>query len=362
MGHQWLRRIGRVAALAAVTCMLAVSLSGAEPADQAIDWQKARTLLQRLRKGEKLTAAEKTFLDRARRAWQKRRRSRDRRGPKVAPTHANVKYGDHERNVLDFWKAKSDKPTPLVVYIHGGGFRGGDKRSVSSQTITECRKAGVSVAAVNYRFIQSAPLPASLYDSARAIQFLRSKAEAWNIDKTRVASHGGSAGGCTSLWLAFHDDLADPKAADPVKRESSRLLCAAGTGAQSSLDIRVLRKWLGEGVLRYPRIEQIFGAKTVRDLTENPKYHKQFEESSAIRHLTRDDPPVFLSYGPNVKLTPRSSPGVVIHHAILGIRLKEAMDKLDLECVVRIRGKANKDPYEDMLDFFFQKFGIKKSK
>ena len=54
-----------------------------------------------------------------------------REGAKPKPDLANVPYGPHERNVLDFWKAKSDMLTPLVVYIHGGGFRADDKGSVS---------------------------------------------------------------------------------------------------------------------------------------------------------------------------------------------------------------------------------------
>lgn len=41
---------------------------------------------------------------------------------KPAPTYKNVSYGPHERNVFDFWAAKSSHPTPLVVFIHGGGF------------------------------------------------------------------------------------------------------------------------------------------------------------------------------------------------------------------------------------------------
>ena len=47
--------------------------------------------------------------------------------PSIPPTHGNVSYGKHERNVLDFWQAKSDKPTPVVICIHGGGWIGGDK-------------------------------------------------------------------------------------------------------------------------------------------------------------------------------------------------------------------------------------------
>ena len=46
------------------------------------------------------------------------------------PTHANVKYGEHERNVFDIWLADSDKPTPLAIYIHGGGFRAGSKEKL----------------------------------------------------------------------------------------------------------------------------------------------------------------------------------------------------------------------------------------
>ena len=38
------------------------------------------------------------------------------------PTYADVSYGPHERNVLDFWKAEGEGPRPLLVYIHGGGW------------------------------------------------------------------------------------------------------------------------------------------------------------------------------------------------------------------------------------------------
>ncbi len=89
---------------------------------------------------------------------------------------------------------------------------------------------GISVASVEYRFIAEAtadgvvpPVHGPLHDAARALQFVRSKASEWNIDKSKIAASGGSAGACTSLWLAFHSDLADPKSADPIARESTRL-------------------------------------------------------------------------------------------------------------------------------------------
>src|SRR5436190_20989973 len=78
---------------------------------------------------------------------------------KALPDVADAKYGPHERNVLDFWKAKSETPAPLVLYIHGGGFRAGDKRSLPAARLKEYLDAGFAVAALNYRFTNVAPAP-----------------------------------------------------------------------------------------------------------------------------------------------------------------------------------------------------------
>src|SRR5262249_58169250 len=86
------------------------------------------------------------------------------------------------------------------------------------------------------------PFKSPLQDAARALQFVRSRAKEWNIDKKRIGATGGSAGGCSSLWLAFHDDMADPDSKDPIARESTRLYCAAVNGAQTTLDPKILRE------------------------------------------------------------------------------------------------------------------------
>ena len=108
------------------------------------------------------------------------------------------------------------------------------------------------------------PVKAPLEDAARALQFVRSKAEEWNIDKKRIGATGGSAGGCSSLWLAFHDDMADPKSNDPVARESTRLYCAAVNGAQVSLDPKELREWMPN----YTYGAHAFGLKNLDEVEE----------------------------------------------------------------------------------------------
>ncbi|MGY8693772.1 MAG: hypothetical protein ACKVGW_06190, partial [Verrucomicrobiia bacterium] len=65
---------------------------------------------------------------------------------KPAPTLSDVAYGSHERHVFDLWltKAKGGEPTPLVVYIHGGGFRNGNKNTIQAKSIEQFQAAGFS--------------------------------------------------------------------------------------------------------------------------------------------------------------------------------------------------------------------------
>ena len=109
----------------------------------------------------------------------------------VEPTFKNEEYDTkHERNVLDFWRAESSKPTPVVVYFHGGGFVQGDKGQIPSRAIIKkYLDAGVSFASCNYPFIKNqspAEYTKVMRHCGRAIQFLRSKSKEWNIDLSLI--------------------------------------------------------------------------------------------------------------------------------------------------------------------------------
>ncbi len=287
---------------------------------------------------------------------QRKQRPKQRGGAKPTPTHANVAYGPHKRNVLDLWLAKSEKPTPLIIYIHGGGFGGGDKRSIQAAFLTECLKSGISVAAIHYRFVTEKPFPTPQHDAARAIQFLRYNAKGWNLDPTRFAAYGGSAGAGLSLWLAFHKDLADPENGDPVLRQSSRLIAAGSFGGQSTYDPFVIKAWIGGRAWQHPSIYKCYGVTTLDGL-KNPKLQKLYDEVSAIKHLTKDDPPVFMFYSEANKPLPKNArPGQGIHHPIFGFKLRDAMKTLGIETVYRHRDDRKGDPHREMLQFFQKQF------
>ena len=185
-----------------------------------------------------------------------------------APDVTDEKYGPHPRNVFDLWKAKSDKPTPLVIFFHGGGFRGGSNKDAPPGLVRGCLEAGISVASVEYRLSNVAPYPAQMLDGARALQYLRSKARAFNLDPNRIGCTGGSAGAGISLWLAFHDDLADPTSADPVLRESTRISCAVGRDGQCSYDPRWIKQNIGGLAYLHPFALPFFNVTPEELLTD----------------------------------------------------------------------------------------------
>jgi acetyl esterase len=267
----------------------------------------------------------------------------------------NVPYGEHKRNVLDLWKAKSDKPAPLVVFIHGGGFRGGSKEALNPDLLDRCLKAGISVMAINYRLSPEVHFPAHYLDCARAIQFARHNAREWHIDPKRVAATGGSAGAGTSLWIGFHDDLADSKSTHPVLRQSTRLTCMAVLGAQSTYDPRVIKKIIGGRAHEHPALAGFYGLKD--DELDTPKAHKLYDLAAPINYLTADDPPVYAFYNePKGPLPADAKPGQGIHHINFGTYLKEKMDALKIECVVRHQEEVAKNLTTEMVEFFKKHF------
>ncbi|MEZ6124052.1 MAG: alpha/beta hydrolase [Planctomycetaceae bacterium] len=272
----------------------------------------------------------------------------------LPPTHADVRYGDDPMNALDFWQAEGDGPRPLLVYIHGGGWIGGDKKR-TARDVEPFLSKGISYAAVNYRLTGQAALPAPVHDAARALQFLRSKASEWNIRKDRIALTGGSAGACTSMWLLLHDDLADPDAEDPVLKESTRVTAAAVSAGQTSIDPKQIEPWLGPNVLQHKMINMAVGEPTIEAALEHYEQHKAvYIEFSPYNHVSKDDPPLLMTYGNNMKL-PSENAGHGIHHPVYGVKLKERSDALGHECHLLIPGVSESSPFKNSNDFLFEK-------
>jgi acetyl esterase/lipase len=288
------------------------------------------------------------------------------------PSIADFVYGhDSERQRFDFWRAESAEPAPVVLLIHGGGWASGDKSLYGTQEIQPFLDAGISVAAINYRFILQAmeqgvepPVKACLEDAARALQTIRSKANEWNLDPRRIGATGSSAGACTSLWLALHDDLADLDSSDPIARQSSRLACAAVIAAQTSLDPKELREWIPNAV--YGGHAFGFAAKGRSRPEEfellipnREKVLPWIKEYSPIELASHDDPPLYLDY-PRQNTPPKlgqPEPDPT-HSAIYGIKLAEKLADTGVEVVLSYSGHED-TKYGSIAKFLIEKLNRK---
>jgi acetyl esterase/lipase len=267
------------------------------------------------------------------------------------PAFANVQYGTHDRQKIDVWLASSNKPAPLVFYIHGGGWNAHEKSDIHGHLdVAAFLKAGISVVSAGYRLLKDAnaaqvtpPVRWPLEDAARALQFVRSKAGEWHLDKSRMAATGVSAGGCSSLWLGMHDDMADPQGSDPIARESTRLLCVAVKAPVVSLDPKQLREWIPNSIFSahaFGYADLSRAASFEPFLAARESHLADIRRYSPYEFASKDDPPVFVEF-PNQDKPP--VPGEVqtdpSHSAISGLMLERRLRELGVP--VELRYKAD---------------------
>ncbi|MBN2047578.1 MAG: alpha/beta hydrolase, partial [Anaerolineaceae bacterium] len=123
----------------------------------------------------------------------------------------DVAYADRSTaQLLDIYLPSGGTgPFPVIVSIHGGAFRFGDKRDGQVIPMLEGLKRGYAVVSINYRMSGEALFPALVHDVKAAIRWIRARAEDYGFDPTRVAVWGGSAGGWLTLMAGLTEHVAE---------------------------------------------------------------------------------------------------------------------------------------------------------
>ena len=285
--------------------------------------------------------------------------------------HRDVVYGRTHPEIqrLDGYLVKSAQPTPVVIEIHGGGWRRGSKSQFVYQgdLIGAILDAGISVVSIDYRLSPQHTMPAQMDDVVRAVQFVRTKTKEWNLAADRIAALGGSAGAHLAAWVALHDDLAKPDSPDPVERLSSRPSCFVALSGPMDLT-RVRPTELARQPLRGQDFANAFTAAfgcTAEQFEQDPNVRRRIREASPLFLVTRDDPPAFVMGAWGEDLTALRDPPVpaVIndpHSAWHEALLAEAMRKADVPVVIRLGPEVGKDPAADtaaMVSFLRERIG-----
>ncbi len=200
------RRASRVAALAALAASLMLTACGADDTTSEVSSTTSSTTTT--------TTAETTTTNPSTTTTAAGSPNGGMRGPgggsfpaAPAATKADLAYATTSpAQRLDLWQPiKSTAPTPLVIYIHGGAFKVGDKSMVGGK-VQPLLDAGYAVASLNYRLSGEAPFPAGAQDVKAAVRWLRSNASTYNLDPNHFAAWGESAGGNLVALLGTTSD------------------------------------------------------------------------------------------------------------------------------------------------------------
>ena len=283
----------------------------------------------------------------------------------------NLSYGTDSLHTFDLFVPNAAQPLPLVLFIHGGGFEGGDKSELYRQEtgvalINALLSNGIAFASINYRLLavgDTIGVLKSLNDARFCLQYIRHHAAYLNIDKERVALYGASAGAGTSLWIGLQDDMKDESSADPIAHESTRVSAVAVFATQATYDLldwnEVFRRERFKtkhlfALVGTDRIAAFYGSRLLVSL-KAPAVARYREQVDMLAMLSPDDPPLWIDNPLPARGLPRDQ-DALFHHYRHGQALLRRATSLKVPCMARLPAARYTSPGWLELAAFFQKY------
>lgn len=199
------------------------------------------------------------------------------------PVHVQKKqaYATHNPDLkFDLYSPRNrkDEILPLVIFVHGGGWHTGNRKSGKAMC-TRIALGGFRVAAIDYTLSDEAPFPAAFKDVKTAVRYFRANAKTWHVDGDRIGIIGASAGAHLAVLAAVN---ASPEydAGEDWQGVSSRVQAAVGLWGPYDPAVQKSNKL----------VEQFLGPYT-------EEAAEIYREASPLTHVSPDDPPLLLVHG-----------------------------------------------------------------
>jgi acetyl esterase/lipase len=220
-------------------------------------------------------------------------------GSSLTPTHQNIAYADaSSTQKLDLYLPEGEGPFPVIINIHGGGFKLGDKSMVDQALGQALLEAGYAIASIDYRLSGEATFPAAVLDAKAAVRFLRANTGTYRLDPDRMAAFGQSAGGNIASMLGASGDVAEFD--DP----------ALGNAGVSSR-VQAVINWFGPNDFSQMDAQAKAQGCSASDQTHNaadsfeslylgvavPDAPELVQQANPMSYLSPDDPPFLIQKG-----------------------------------------------------------------
>ncbi len=198
---------------------------------------------------------------------------------------------------LDVYLPEGDGPFPVILSIHGGAFKGGDKRDGQLTPMLEGLKRGYAVVSINYRLSPEAIFPAQLYDVKAAVRWIRANAKQYKFNQDKIAAWGGSAGGTLAALVGTSGNVKELE--DLTLGNPSQSSCVqAVVDWFGPTDFLKMDEQLKESKVKNPQIHSVPDSPESeligKNLADAPELVKAVNPET---YITPDDPPFLIQHG-----------------------------------------------------------------
>jgi acetyl esterase/lipase len=244
--------------------------------------------------------------------------------PAGVKAERNIPYVEngHANQVLDIFlpEKTSDKPLPLMVWIHGGAWLGGNQ---SSPPVIYLVKKGFAVASIEYRFSQHAIWPAQAHDCKAAIRFLRANAGKYNFAPDRFAVGGDSAGGHLAAFVGTSGDVKEIEGDLGHTDVSSRVQAVVDLFGPT--DLTIMGQQAGSrSVLKHDAPDSPESKLMGGPIQEK---HDLARTANPLTYIDKNDPPFLILHGDNDQLVPLGQ-SVILAKALIDAGVEVTMKTL----------------------------------
>jgi acetyl esterase/lipase len=266
-----------------------------------------------------------------------------------AQTFSDIAYANEDyKQKIDIWLPENASgKIPALIYFHGGGWTAGVRVDrIIGNSVRRMLDEGIAVIAVGYRFIgretrgMKLPVSIPLSDAESALKFIIANADKWNIDTSKLALSGGSAGAASAMWLALKDN------------NKYSVAAIAPIIPQTSLDPKEMREWI-------PNIAygaHAFGYRSFNDWLKHRDERLEEIESispaALVRKVTPEKAPhIFITAGRPAK--PGELPKDPTHAGEFGVEFQKICKERNIPCEINNNaGKYFSMAFETIIKFF----------
>ena len=224
---------------------------------------------------------------------------------KLGTTEKDVTYGIAGNVSLKmdvYYPQTAAAALPVVMYVHGGGWTGGDKiAGAGANEIPEMIKRGYLVVSVNYRLAPQYKFPAMIEDVKCAVRYLRAKASDYGLNPDKIGVWGGSAGGHLVALLGTADASAGFEGSSGYLDQSSRVQAVVDFFGPAELNTMFRGHQLDV-------MENVFGVTDSASLV--------LKAASPVTYISRDDPPFLIIHGDKDTVVPFNQSQILYNRLI----------------------------------------------